>query len=746
MSNDSVPFINRDLSWLDFNARVLAEGLRTDLPPLDRFLFLSILSSNMDEFYMVRYAAMKRALRAGLGAAVDPAGQSPEAQIRSSAEKVRSLIRKQYTCLTREIFPALAAGGLELIRPEQYSIADMDFLESFFMRDIFPVLTPLRFDAPGDGNAENLQSVSNLSIHAAFLLEPGPEEDAASNSDSARINSNTTVNDSNAARISIVKIPGALSRIIRLPAETPETPEGAGTPGAGESAPRARLRWALLDDLILIWGAWLFSGYTVRESLLFKISRDADFSVDEERDEDFVEAMEEVLVRRDRSRVVRMVCAGESNHLRDELAKRFGLEEYDLFQAESPLDLPTLLALIREPGFEHLRRKPRRIYPQPAFAEDEPLWDRIKQGDVMLHLPYQSFDPVVRFFRDAAQDPQVIAIKTALYRTSGDSPIIRALETAALNGKHVTALVELKARFDEARNIAWANRLEKAGVIVVYGLARLKVHAKIALIIRREEDGIKRYVHLSTGNYNDKTATLYADIGLFTTQEDIAFDAGLFFNMITGYSSIRATRSLSIAPTALKRRLIELINREAERSTKEMPGRIMAKMNSLADRDVIEALYRASRAGVRISLNIRGICMLVPGVAGLSEHIEVVSLVDRYLEHARIFLFANAGAEEVYLSSADWMPRNLERRVELMFPLIQQNIRDEVRTILEAYFRDNRQSWQLGADGAWVRRAPGRAAEAFSAQEYFLERAAEAAESLRAGRHEFIVRRRPPGS
>jgi polyphosphate kinase len=441
-----------------------------------------------------------------------------------------------------------------------------------------------------------------------------------------------------------------------------------------------------------------------------------------------------------------MVYTAGSARLREALARRFDLREEDLYEIEGPLDLHSLFNLAETPGFDRLRLKARRIYPQPALNEEESLWDRISQGDVMLHLPYQSFDPVLRFFRDAAADPQVISVKTTLYRTGGDSPIVRALEEAALNGKHVTVLVELKARFDEARNISWANRLEKAGVIVVYGLARLKVHAKISLVIRREQDGIKRYVHLSTGNYNDKTAMLYEDIGMFTAREDIAFDAGLLFNMITGYSVIHATRQLVIAPTNLKRRLIELIDREAKRSSPQAPGRIMAKMNSLADSDVIQALYRASQAGVRVLLNIRGICMLVPGAPGLSENIQVISIVDRYLEHSRIVCFANGGNEEVYLSSADWMPRNLERRVELMFPVLQADMREEVRGILEACFHDNQQSWRLGVDGIWTRRAPEKDDEPFRAQEYFLSRAERAAENLRAGRQEFVVRRRPPAS
>ncbi|MDR2784615.1 MAG: polyphosphate kinase 1 [Treponema sp.] len=717
----TVNFFNRDLSWIDFNRRVLDEGLRPDLPPLDRFRFLSIVSSNFDEFFMVRFAAIKRARRAGAGADQDPAGLGPEAQIKAAAEKVRDIVKKQYRCLWDEIFPALEKEGLELVRPDRYSLEDMDFLESLFMREIYPVLTPLRF---GDDETDKFM-IDTISIHAAFLLENEGKGSASENGRTAEY-------------ISIVKIPPVVSRIIRLPNSNTVDKQSVDSSGG------KTFRWALLDDVVLSWGAYLFPGYTIKESMLFTVNRDADFSVDEKRDEDFMEAMEEVIERRDSSRVVRMVYTAGSVSLREALARRFELGEEDLYEIEGPLDLCSLSALAETPGFDRLRLKARRIYPQPALNEEDSLWDRISQGDVMLHLPYQSFDPVLRFFRDAARDPQVISIKTALYRTGGDSPIIRALEEAALNGKHVTALVELKARFDEARNISWANRLEKAGVIVVYGLARLKVHAKITLVIRREQDGIKRYVHLSTGNYNDKTAMLYEDIGMFTAWEDIAFDAGLLFNMITGYSVIHATRQLVIAPTNLKHRLIELIDQETKRSSPQMPGRIMAKMNSLADSDVIQALYRASRAGVRILLNIRGICMLIPGAPGLSENIRVVSIVDRYLEHSRIFFFASGGNEEMYLSSADWMPRNLERRVELMFPVLQADIREEIRDILEACFRDNQQSWQLGADGVWTRRAPDKEEEPFCAQEYFLARAERAAENPWAAKQEFIVRRGSP--
>jgi polyphosphate kinase len=700
-------YFNRDLSWIDFNRRVLEEGLRKELPPLERFRFLAIVSSNFDEFFMVRVAAMKRALRSG-GNSPDPSGLSPAEQLREVSEKVRAITGGQHACLLNEVLPALARGGLELARPGSYTKAQSDYLESFFMNRVYPILTPLRIE-----DAEPLPSIDSFSMNAAFLLAPEYAPESGENS---------------GGHIAMVRIPQGLNRIIRLPGES-----AAG----GKTAP-----WALLEDLVLTWGGGLFPGLRVRERMLFKVNRDADFSVDERRDEDFIEAMEEVLEGREKSMAVRMVYSPGSLRLRDELARRLSLEADDLYGIEGPLNLGELLELVNTPGFEKLRERPRRVYPSAAFSGDEPVRDRISQRDVMIRLPYQSFDPVVRFFQEAAADPQVLSIKTALYRTSGNSPIVRALEEAALNGKHVTALVELKARFDEERNISWANQLEKAGVIVVYGLARLKVHAKIALVVRRENDRMKRYVHLSTGNYNDKTARLYEDIGLFTCREDIAFDAGLLFNMITGYSAIQPMRKLVIAPTSLKRRLLELIERETRRSNQEYPGKIMAKINSLADTDIIDALYRASQAGVKILLCIRGVCTLVPGAPGLSENIRVTSVIDRYLEHSRIFYFANGGAEEIFLSSADWMPRNLERRVELMFPVLQDDIRARLKDTLEAYFRDNCQARVLESGGNWTLRAPAAGEAPFRVQEYLLAQAA--AEYPETARTEFVVRRSPP--
>jgi polyphosphate kinase len=724
--NNNIPrFFNRDLSWIDFNERVLEEGLRGDLPPLDRFWFLSILSANFDEFFMVRVAAMKRALHSG--AAPDPSGISLDELLRKTAEKVRSITERQYRCLLNEIFPLLTRGGLELIRPDTYSISQRDYLETFFLGQIYPVLTPLRVEEDGE-----LPFIGGNNLYAAFLLDA---EDEGGGKHTARKTS---------PQIAVVQFPKGLDRIIWLPADLSRQ-------SSGESAELRCGNWVLLDDLILAWGAYLFPGYRLRESMLFKINRDADFSVDEKRDEDFIEAMEEVIEGRSHSLAVRMTYSADSRRLKEELARRLELEEQDLYEIEGPMDLGSLMDLIGARGFDSLRLKPWKIYNNTAFSEDESLWDRISQRDVLIHLPYESFDPVVRFFQDAAADPQVISIKTALYRTSGNSagssvaisPIIRALEQAALTGKHVTAVVELKARFDEERNISWANRLEKAGVIVVYGIARLKVHAKISMVIRREKEGIKRYVHLSTGNYNDKTARVYEDLGLFTAREDIAMDASVFFNMLTGYSAIRSMRKLVIAPTNLKRRLMELIERETKRSNQEYPGRIIAKFNALVDTDIIETLYRASQAGVKITLVVRGICMLIPGLTGLSENITVISIIGHYLEHSRIYYFANGGAEEYYLASADWMPRNLERRVELMFPVLQEDIKIRIRDILGAYCRDTVQARMLGSNGSWKRISKGD--EPFSAQEYFLSLAAKAAENLWAPRQEFVVRRSVSG-
>ena len=456
--------------------------------------------------------------------------------------------------------------------------------------------------------------------------------------------------------------------------------------------------------------------------------------------------MEEVLEDREKSMVVRMSYTPGSRRLRDYIAFRLNLRERDLYEFNGPLNLGNLYDLFLLRGFDQLRTKTWKIHSHPAFSEDCSVWDPIREKDVILHLPYQSFDPIVRFFREAASDPQVLSIKTTLYRTSENSPIIRALELASMTGKHVTAVVELKARFDEKQNISWVKRLEKAGVIVVYGLARLKVHAKVCMVIRREMDRLRRYVHLSTGNYNDITAKFYEDISIFTARDEITYETGILFNMITGYSESQSMRRLVMAPRNLKGRLLYLIEREISHSSAESPGRIMAKMNALSDRDIINALYKASQAGVEVLLNVRGICLLVPGTPGISDNIKVIGIIDHYLEHSRIYYFANGGDEELYLSSADWMPRNLEHRVELMFPVLQDDTKQLVMEILKAYFLDNSHAWSLNSHGSWSRVAAE--GEPFQAQKYFLNQAEKrsiSGEPLDSKNEGFVIRRKAPG-
>jgi polyphosphate kinase len=694
MKNNNV-YLNRELSWIEFNARVLDEARQYDVPLLERLRFLTIVSSNFDEFFMVRVASLKAQLRVNPDAR-DIDGLTAREALDRISVRIHELVAAQYKILLDDILPRMAAEGIHYIPSSAYTPSQTSFLDSYFMSEVLPLLTPLR--ANNDGC---LPSIGNLKLHTAFLLKgnvdvpSGPLSDfLATTGAIATPGANTTTagiateGTASHAPIAIVQIPASIPRIVRLPGED------------------GHYCFALLDDVLRFFGQRLFPGFVVEESLSFKVARDADFAVDEDREDDYIAAMQEVLVSRMYSLPVRLICNGKSPILLSFLKDSMGFADADLYHVDGPIDLPTLVNLANIEGFDRLRNPEWKNFWPAELPADVPLWDELKRTDVLLHVPYNSYEPVLKFINDAADDPSVLAIKMTLYRTSGDSPIIRALERAALAGKHVTAFVEIKARFDEARNISWARRLEEVGVIVVYGIAGLKVHAKALLVIRKEPDGIHRYVHLSTGNYNDKTARFYVDMSLLTTNRQIANDATLFFNMISGYSAIMGTRRLVMAPIEMKTRLISLVDREIERSVPEKPGRIVAKMNSLADPDIINALYRASRAGVRVQLNVRGLCMLVPGLEGMSENITVVSVIDRYLEHTRIVWFENGGADELYLSSADWMPRNLDRRVELMFPVLQENIRNEIRDILMLYFTDNRKAHYLNSDGSWIRRKP----------------------------------------
>ncbi|MFP4407621.1 MAG: polyphosphate kinase 1 [Spirochaetaceae bacterium] len=700
-------FFNRELSWIEFNARVLEEAGDKSNPLIERLKFISIVSSNFDEFFMVRVASLKRQYRRGNRVSC-PSGMSPSQQLSAISKRVKELVGEKYRLLHEELFPALKEEGISLLRPDELTGEQEAFLHALFMEEIFPLLTPVRCKS-----GDELPYIGNLRLHAAFLLklkegespvdgaEPGEEEFA------------------------VVQIPPSVQRIIYLPTE------------------RSRVAFTLLEYLVVSYAHLLFPGYEIRQHAFFRLTRDADMSVDEERDEDFVEAMEQVLESREHSRPVRLTVNGSSEKLKALLQNSLELTEEDVYEKPEPLDVSVFMEFLSLSGFDHLKDPPWRPQ-EPAFHdEDTPLWDTIRRRDVLLHHPYDSFEPVVELVRRASEEPETLSIKITLYRTSGDSPIIRALEEAANRGKQVTAVVELKARFDEEQNIGWATRLERAGVIVVYGIARLKIHAKALLIVRKERSGVRRYLHLATGNYNDKTAKLYTDYGFMTSREELTYEAGLVFNAITGYSAVPSLKKLLMAPVSLKAGMIQRIEREASRARSSGSGLILAKCNAIADPEVIQALYEASQAGVRVRLNIRGICMLVPGVEGLSENIEVVSIVDRFLEHSRIYYFQNGGNEELFLSSADWMPRNLERRVELAFPVEDADLKQRLIKNLEVFFSDNVKARVLQPDGSWVKKK--RRGDQRRAQEIFQNEARSHSEQVTPEeKAEFRVRRKPP--
>ena len=685
-------FFNRELSWLEFNARVLFQGLNKDLPLLERLQFLSIVTSNFDEFFQVRVAAIKRLLAENPGF-VDVSGLTPQMVYTSVAARAHQIIRSQQECLMSDILPALANEGFVYVTPMQYTQQQSEYLSGVFNSDIFPLLTPLRTDT------EAFPHIKNLTTYAAFRLAPIAGIKMASGSEEFR-------GDGDAPRIALVEIPDGIPNIYWL--------AGNGNAGAGGSG--SGRQFALLQDVVAAFGTKLFPGFEVEETLLFKVTRDADFAVDEDAGKNFIHAMEDVLIQRKSSFPVQMTCNASSTKIQKFLMEKLELKEEDVYRVDQIINPGDLMELREADEDGSMSFESWEHFYPADLPEEEPYWDTLKLHDKILHVPYESYDPVVKFISDAADDDDVLAIKMTLYRTGRNSPIIDALERAAQRGKQVVVLVELKARFDEERNIAWANELEQAGVTVIYGLVNLKVHAKILMVIRRESDTIRRYVHLATGNYNTKTAKLYSDISLFTANPQIANDATMFFNLVTGYSTLQKMDCLAMAPVTLKSRLLSMIQREIERSTPEQPGLIIAKMNSLTHEEVIAALYKASQAGVRVLLNIRGICMLVPGVPGLSENIRVISIVDRYLEHSRIFYFQNGGTPELYCSSADWMSRNLDRRIELMFPILDKDCFDDVKSILDIYFRDNVSAMELHKNGAWENVERDKKAGDFDAQ------------------------------
>jgi polyphosphate kinase len=670
-------FFNRELSWLQFNGRVLEEAADPSNPLLERIKFATIVASNLDEFTMVRVASLKDRMKDG-DHEPDPAGMSPSEQLERIGAATREMAASLQDLVRREFLPALEARGIRIVTIAQLSERDRSEAARMFRSEILPALTPLAIDS-----SRPFPMLANLSVNLALLLSP---------------------DDLNpAGRLAVVQLPARAVRLMRV----------AESGGEGTT-----FFW--LEDLLRERIGDLFPGQEVVASALFRITRDSELDLDDEGGRSYLEALEEELRNRRRSAVVRLeIEDGCSPELAGLLIARLGVDSSEVQKIGGPIDLKALWPLVELRGFNDLREPPLRPLPPAAFPRSgapRGLFESLDEADILLHHPYDSFDPVVSLVEQAAADPDVLAIKQTLYRTSGDSPVVRALASAAERGKQVTVLVELLARFDEDSNIRWAKSLEDAGAHVIYGIRGYKVHAKIALIVRRTRQGIRRYVHLGTGNYNDRTARLYTDFGLMTSDRVIGEDASRFFNALTGYSDPPRMKKLIMSPTALRQTLLDLIGRERRRAAAGQPAEIVAKMNSLVDREIIEALYEASSSGVRIRLNVRGICCLVPGVRGMSGSIEVVSIVDRFLEHARVFLFHNGGDPAIYLSSADWMPRNLDRRIELLFPIESPAARRRVVRALEAMFADNVKARRLLPGGAYERRTRRRGEEPYRAQ------------------------------
>ncbi len=652
-------FINRELSWLEFNDRVMQEGLSEELPLLERLKFLAIVSSNLDEFFMIRVAGLIQQRSAGVRRR-DPAGMTPTQQLADISRRAHRMISEQTEGI-RRVFGLLKKHGLQVIEPASWTGDQARFLRSHFSREIQPVLTPLAIE-----ELDPPPLLPGLRLHVAAVI-------------------GSPTGDEPAQRVMVIPVPGQFARFIAVPGD-----EG--------------LHLARLEDVIADNVGRLYPGRDVLATAVFRITRDADIAIQDDDASDLLQTVEEAVLARRRRSVVRLeVSAKPDSRIKQWFKQSLQVRSEDIYEIEGMLDASSLMELANRPGFE--THKVPEWTPQPPrdLLDVDDLWQTLQERDVLLFHPYESFDPVIQMVQLAAEDPAVLAIKQTLYRTSGDSPIVGALETAAENGKEVTVLVELKARFDEARNVGWARRLEDAGCHVIYGIAGFKTHAKALLIVRRESPRVRRYVHLATGNYNDKTAKLYSDVGIMTCDRDIASDVAAFFNLLTGYSEAVGWAKLTVEPGLLKQKFIDLIDREIQVSTPDRPGLVMAKVNSLQDKDICRALYRASQAGVKVMLNIRGICCLRPGVEGVSDRIEVRSIIDRYLEHARIFYFHNGGHEEVYLSSADWMRRNLDKRLEIIAPVTSPSVRRRMIDILKTYFADNVKARRLRADGAYER-------------------------------------------
>ena len=660
---------NRELSWLKFDARVLNEAKDKSIPLLERLKFVSITSSNLDEFFMVRVASLKDMVHADYRKR-DIAGMAASEQLDRINTATRKLVESQYNTYNRSLVPLMAANGIHIIEKyEELTAEQAVYVDRYFEEDVYPVLTPMAVDA-----SRPFPLIRNKTLNIAALLSSKKDE-----------------KHKDAVEFATVQVPGVLPRLVPIPADTSEN--------SGEVEGRT---FILLEQIIEKNIDKLFLNYHVLCAHPYRVMRNADLPIDEDEAADLLKEIQKQLKKRQWGEVIRLeVEASVDKKLLRFLKDELKVAEEDIFQISGPIDLTFLMKMYGLSGCDSLRYEPYKPQRVPEIEPGEDIFEAIRGGDILLHHPYVTFDPVVDFIRQAASDPDVLAIKQTLYRVSGNSPIIASLAQAAENGKQVSVLVELKARFDEENNIVWAKKLEQAGCHVIYGLVGLKTHSKIALVVRREEDGIRRYVHLGTGNYNDSTAKLYTDCGIFTCNEAIGEDATAVFNMLSGYSEPLSWNELVLAPIWLRTRFMRLIARETKHAREGKPARIVAKMNSLCDEGIIAALYEASAAGVEIELIVRGICCLKVGIPGISENIHVRSIVGNFLEHSRIFFFLNDGEEELYMGSADWMPRNLDRRVEILFPVLDDTLKEKVKHILDVELADNTKAHVLKPDGEY---------------------------------------------
>ena len=674
-------YYNREMSWLQFNYRILDEAKDKTIPLFERLNFLSITESNLSEFFMVRVASLIDLVHAGVKKK-DIAGLTPQEQLDLIIPETKNMQNAQYNTLNRSLLPALEKEGLKLVK----SYADLTerqakFVDKYFEKEVYPVLTPMAVDS-----SRPFPLISNKSLNIGALIHDKKKD---------------------VIDIATVQVPSVLARVVELPVE-------------GDVR-----EIILLEEIIKKNLNKLFLNYEIVCAHAYRIMRNADLAIDEDDAADLLKEIEKQIKKRAWGEVIKLeMDADIDKHLLKELKKQLQVSSEAVYYVNGPLDLTFLSKVRGLSGFDHLKNKKYTPQPVKGLDLDENIFDQIKKKDILLHHPYDEFTPVIELIKQAAIDPNVLAIKQTLYRVSGNSPIVAALALAAEKGKQVTVLVELKARFDEENNINWARKLEKAGCHVIYGLVGLKTHSKIALIVRKEESGIKRYVHLGTGNYNDITARLYTDTGMLTASDSIGEDATAVFNMLSGYSEPPSWNKLLVAPIWMKNRFLAMIKRETENAANGKKARIVAKMNSLCDPMIIRALYEASCAGVQIELIIRGICCLKAGVKGLSENITVRSIVGNFLEHARIFYFYNDGFEDVYMGSADWMPRNLDKRVEITFPVEDEDLKKRVIDILNIQLADTLKAHIMQPDGTYAK-IDLRGREKLSAQSYFCKQAME---------------------